>query len=191
MTNSNFKMQRIVVVGSTGSGKSTLAKRLSDTYGLRFIDLDDLNHLPGWIERSPEEFRALLDEATRGDKWVVAGNYTTISKEISWLRADTLIWLDMPFLSCFLRLLHRTITRSFTGELICNGNRESLSKQFFSKQSILFWFFKSWRKIYRQYLHLFNQPEQYPHLRLIRLRSYNESRDFAAQADESSGLEKT
>ena len=97
--------------------------------------------------RSPEEFRALLDEATRGDKWVVAGNYTTVSKEISWRRADTMIWLDMPFLSCFSQLLQRTIKRSLTGELICNGNRESLSKQFFSKQSLLWWCIKSWRKV--------------------------------------------
>jgi adenylate kinase family enzyme len=175
-------MQRIVVVGSTGSGKTTLGKKLAEAYGLKFIDLDELHHLPGWLERSSEEFSALLDEATQGDKWVVAGNYTTISRKIAWLRADTMIWLDVPFLSCFYQLLKRTISRSITGELICNGNRENLARQFFTTDSILWWFFKSWRKVYNQYMQVFDQPLQYPHLRLIRLRSYRESREFVAGA---------
>jgi len=39
--------RRLVVVGTTGAGKSTLAKRLSETLGLNFVELDALYWEPG------------------------------------------------------------------------------------------------------------------------------------------------
>ena len=50
--------------GSCGSGKSTLAKRIATKLEIRHIELDELFHLPGWNQRSKEEFEALLEEAT-------------------------------------------------------------------------------------------------------------------------------
>jgi adenylate kinase family enzyme len=171
-------MQRIVIIGTTGSGKSTLAKRLARLHGLNYVDLDELHHLPGWRERPLEEFRGLLDEATKAERWVVAGNYVGKSADIAWTRADTLIWLDMPFFSNFIELFKRTISRIFTGEEICNGNRESFVTQFFSAESILWWFVKTWYKNTKRFEEIFSQPQQYPNLRLIRLRSYDESKQF-------------
>ena len=171
-------MQRVVVIGTTGSGKSTLAQQLAAKQGLAYIDLDELHHLPGWQERPVEDFRRLLREAIRGERWVVAGNYTDRAQHITWPAADTLIWLDMPFWPNFWRLLKRTLHRVYTGEKICNGNTEELFKQFFTKDSILLWFLKTWHKNRRRYGAVFANPQDYPHLTLIRLRSYRESRDF-------------
>ncbi len=171
-------MQRIIVVGNTASGKSTLAKKLAETFGLFYQDLDDLHFLPGWQARPPEEFRALLDAASRNKAWVLAGNYIENSSDISFQRADTLIWLDLPFLPNFLKLLQRTIKRIWTAELIHNGNRETFLTEFCSPKSIIWWFFKLRKHDNEVLEQLFANPANHPNLRLIRLSSYKESRDF-------------
>ena len=171
-------MQRIIVIGCTSSGKSTVARALSKKLDLPYIDLDDLHHLPGWIERPSEEFRTMAAAATRGEKWICAGNYYSRVQDITWPKADTLIWLDMPFWPNFWKLLTRTFKRAYTGETICNGNKETLSKQFFTSDSILWWLIKTWSRNRSKYGAIFAKPEKYPHLKMIRLGSYQESRDF-------------
>lgn len=171
-------MQRIIVVGNTATGKTTLAIKLAEAYGLTYVDLDDFHLLPGWRARPPEEFRALLDNATQSDKWVLAGNYMDYSADISWPRADTLIWLDLPFLPNFWKLLKRTIKRSWTKEIIHNGNTESFFNVFCPDKSIIWWFLKLRKENSKHLTQIFSNPDQYPHLRLIRLKSYQESNCF-------------
>lgn len=171
-------MQRIVIIGTTGSGKSTLAKHLAAKLGLVHIDLDDLHHMPGWQERHNEDFRRLLTEAIKAEKWAVAGNYTSKAQDITWPAADTLIWIDMPFWKNFWQLLKRTTVRAYTGEMICNGNTERFFLQFCTKDSILLWFLKTWHKNRRKYDAFFADPKDYPSLKLIRLRSHREIAEF-------------
>jgi len=173
-------MKKIVIIGSTGSGKSTLAKKLSQKLELAYIDLDDFHHLPGWKERTREEFCELTEAATRGGAWVVAGNYLAKAADITWPRADTLIWIDLPFFFNLKQLLKRSFKRAATQEIICNGNRETLGKLFFSKDSILLWLLRSHHKNRKRYGKIFAHPEAYPHLTLIRLRSNAESDAFIA-----------
>jgi adenylate kinase family enzyme len=168
-------MQKILIIGTTGSGKSTLARQLADKLNLSCIDLDDLHHLPGWQERPNEDFRRLLAEAMRAEKWVIAGNYISKSKDITWAQADTLIWLDMPFWMNFWRLFKRTFTRGYRGEIICNGNKEN-------PKVILPWFFKSWHKNRRDFKDFFANSSVYPHLTFIHLHSYQQAREFLDKA---------
>ncbi len=175
-------MRRVIIIGSAGSGKSTLAEKLAQKTGGAYVDLDQFHHLPGWKERDTADFCRLVDEATRGDAWVVAGNYTTRAQPILRPRADTLIWLDMPFRANFWQLLRRTFRRVRTGESICNGNCETVTKSFFSKNSILWWFLTTWAKNRKKNRELFARPQDYPHLKMIRLRSYAESAKFLEEA---------
>lgn len=171
-------MQRILVIGTTGTGKSTLARQLAEKLGLAYADGDDFHHLPGWKERPLEEFRGLVDAATQGEKWVLAGNYFSKANDITWPRADTVIWLDMPFAVNFWQLFKRTVKRLRTGEVICNGNYESFRLQFMTKESLFIWFLKSWGKNRERYAAIFAKPEDYPHLTLIRLRSHRHNQEF-------------
>jgi hypothetical protein len=68
-------VRRVCIFGASGSGKTTLGLWLAEQRNLRFVDLDDLHWLPGWVERASEEFRADVDRVTRaarraaGDWW--------------------------------------------------------------------------------------------------------------------------
>ncbi|OQX62059.1 MAG: hypothetical protein B5M51_06635, partial [Anaerolinea sp. 4484_236] len=71
-----FFFTRIIVVGTTSSGKSTLAENLAKKLDLDFVELDALYWQPNWVGTPDEEFAAKTEDATRGNRWVVAGNYS-------------------------------------------------------------------------------------------------------------------
>jgi adenylate kinase family enzyme len=119
-------MQRVVVLGNTGSGKSTFSGALAARLGVPYADADDLFWLPGWVEVDNDEFRRRLDETTRADSWVLAGNYLSRATDITWPRADTIVWLDMPLPLVLYRSVSRTARRAITRQPVCNGNTEKL-----------------------------------------------------------------
>lgn len=140
-------MQRVVIFGTTGSGKSWLADRLAARFGLRVIELDALFWGPNWQPAPPDLFRHRIEREIRDGTWIVVGNYGQEVRDLAWRAADTLIWLDLPFPLVMSRLLQRTIRRALTKEdLWGTGNRESLLRSFFTRQSILFWAIKTHRR---------------------------------------------
>lgn len=103
-------MQRIVILGNGGSGKSTLARLLGDRLNLPVIHLDKLFWEPGWAEPDAEQFRERVREAVAGDAWVCEGNYARRTFDLRLPRADLVIWLDTPRLTCFRRVLLRLLS---------------------------------------------------------------------------------
>jgi adenylate kinase family enzyme len=119
-------VRRIVVVGNTGSGKSTFGSALASHLGVPYTDADDLFWLPGWEEVPNDDFRAALEVASSSDAWVIVGNYLSRATDITWPRADTLVWLDLPLPLVVSRSVRRTAKRAITREVVCNGNTEKL-----------------------------------------------------------------
>src|SRR5581483_12474962 len=68
-------VKRVAVMGGSASGKTTTAKRLAEILGVPHVELDALNHEPGWREAPVDVFRARVLAACSGDGWVVDGNY--------------------------------------------------------------------------------------------------------------------
>jgi adenylate kinase family enzyme len=134
--------RRIVVWGVTGSGKTTLARQLGAALNFPLIELDAIAHARGWNSATDEEFVERLTEAltTNDQAWILDGSYSRIS-HLYLSRADTLIWIHLPWRVSFWRLLLRTFRRSWTGEEVYAGSpaRESLRLALFSRQSILWW----------------------------------------------------
>lgn len=102
-------MQRIVILGNGGSGKSTLARLLGQRLNLSVVHLDKLFWEPGWAEPDAEQFRERVREAVAGDAWVCEGNYARRTFDLRLPRADLVIWLDTPRLTCFMRVLLRLL----------------------------------------------------------------------------------
>lgn len=120
--------RRIVVVGNTCAGKSTLGEALAKALSLRFVELDALFWKPNWQQPELVEFRTRVDEATREGGWVVAGNYTTQQRDISWPRADTVVWLDVPLPLLVTRVLTRSFARWRKRELLWGTLNDRLGR---------------------------------------------------------------
>ena len=167
--------RRIWIVGPTGAGKSTVAAALAARLGVSAVHLDDLHWAPGWVERSEQDLIDRLAPLVAGDAWVVDGNYSH-ARRAHGGRAELFVWLDLPFRTTFPRLLRRAVNRSFSGETCCNGNRESLSRAFLHKDSILLWSIRTRFIGRRDYAEEFATR---PHLRL---RSAREVSAFVERA---------
>jgi len=162
-------MKCIVVVGTSGSGKTTLARQLGAILEIPAVELDALHWEPHWTPASLSVLRERVDAALSGDAWVVDGNYSKV-RDLTWGRADTVIWLDYSLWVVMARVIRRTFTRILSGEELWNGNRERLGNSLFSKDSILLWVLQTHRKNRRTYTQLISQPE-YTRLRVVRQRS--------------------
>jgi adenylate kinase family enzyme len=160
---------RIAVVGTTGAGKTTLAEEIADRLGIPHVELDALGWGPNWTETPPEVLRQRVAESLQREQWVVDGNRSRL-RDIVWGRADTLVWLDYPFLVVIGRLFRRTVRRIVRREMLWGINRETWRSQFLSRDSLFVWAVKThWRRR-RNYRRLLSQPE-YAHLAVVLLRS--------------------
>jgi adenylate kinase family enzyme len=168
-----------VVVGTTGSGKTTLAGQLADRLGLPHVELDALNWGPNWTQRDPDEFLALLAEATKGDGWVTCGNYSR-TRDMLWSRADTLIWLDYSLPLVLWRLWWRTIRRFVRREVLWNGNKERLWEHLFTRQSLFLWALQTYGRRRREYPILLKEP-QYAHLQVFHFHSPGQTEKWLNQ----------
>ena len=134
-------MKKIIITGSSGSGKTTLGKALSKQLNIPCTDLDDLFWLPNWTPRPHEKFVTLVTEAANQPRWIICGNQSKMHS-LFWPLADTVIWLDFSFTILFYRVFKRGITQFKSGELFCNGNRQSV-KQFVW---LLYWLLSSYHR---------------------------------------------
>ena len=120
-------MRRVCIVGNSGSGKTTLARRVAVALDVPHVELDAVNHRPGWTEAPADEFRAevagLLTEHERArGGWVVDGNYR--SRIGNLVQPDLFVWLDYPRALVLRRIVRRTLGRLLVRRELWNGNRE-------------------------------------------------------------------
>lgn len=168
--------RRIAVVGPSGSGKTYVAKALATRLGIPYVSNDAIIWRPNWTPTPDQERLALHEEALAGDGWTFDGNFGSLSRPEDrhvLARIDTLVWLDLPRWRVFGQLLWRTVRRAVTREDLWHGNRESFRLSFLSRDSILWWSMKTYRRRRHEYARLFAGPEL-AHLRRIRLRSRRE-----------------
>lgn len=169
--------ERIIVIGSSGAGKSTLAERLAARIDAPFVELDALFWEPGWKAAKDEVFRERVRQVTAGERWVLAGNYASRQLDVSWPRADTIIWLDMPLATVLPRVIRRCWQRHRSQEgLWGTDNRENFwehLKLWNTDESIISYTIKTHRSRRRLFERHTRDP-RYAHLTVIRLRSPKE-----------------
>lgn len=94
--------KRILVTGNAGSGKSTVARRIAAELSLPLHGLDCVIWQPGWKKRGADERSEMIGEFVKRDAWVIDG----VSFEVQ-ARADTVVFLDVPRRTSFLRVMKR------------------------------------------------------------------------------------
>ncbi|HYN76065.1 MAG TPA: shikimate kinase [Candidatus Limnocylindria bacterium] len=118
-------MRRVSMVGNSGSGKSTVGRAVAAALAVPYVEIDALYHQPGWQQLPAGELLAAVDSRTRGDGWVVDGNYSD-ALDLVWSRADTVVWLDLPRWLVMRQVGGRTARRLGRREELWNGNRGRL-----------------------------------------------------------------
>lgn len=177
--------RRIAVVGTSGSGKTTLAHRLAQQLGIPHVELDALHWDPNWTPAPPDVFRERAAEALSGQAWTTDGNYSSV-RDIVWKRADTVVWLDYSLAVIMGRVTWRTLRRSIRREELWNENRERLGEALLSRDSIVWWALRTYRRRRVEYPHLFSLPE-YAHLNVVRFRSPRAAREWLSAQTATTG----
>jgi adenylate kinase family enzyme len=114
--------------------------------------MDQLFWKPGWQESSDDELFRKVREVTAQPRWVLDGNYTRTTPD-KWKHVQLVIWLDLPFARTVFRVTKRAIHRSLTQRELWpgTGNRESLTKAFLSKDSVIWWAITTHRRNRQKY----------------------------------------
>lgn len=137
--------RRVLLYGVTGAGKSTAALAAGERLGLpvHLVD-DEIGWLPGWEMRETDQQRALAARIVTEEDWVLDTAYGAF-RDVVLPRTQVVLALDYPRWLSLSRLLRRTARRWVTREPVCNGNVETLG-QVLSRDSILLWHFRSYRR---------------------------------------------
>jgi adenylate kinase family enzyme len=157
-------VRRVAVIASaSGNGKTTFGRELARRLDVRFVELDELVHGPGWTETPDDELRALVEPILAADGWVIDGGYQRKLGTLVLDSADAVVWLDLPIRVWLPSLVRRTWRRIRRREVLWNGNRESLASAILGRESLIVWAFRSHFRSRRQW------PEALSHHRVIRL----------------------
>lgn len=142
-------VRRILVVGTTGSGKTTVASELARLGGLPHTELDTLRYERDWREVATADFCEQVAAVAATDAWIIDGNYAAV-RQLTWSRAQLVVWLDYPLPVIFGRLLRRTLRRLATRSNARARNPERLGR-LFGRRSILLWALRSHAPLRQEY----------------------------------------
>lgn len=174
--------KRIIVTGSSNAGKSTLAECLASRLGVPYIELDALHWEPGWVEAKLDVFHDRIYAATEPESWVMAGNYLSKQQDVSWPRADTIVFLDLSLPTLLQRCISRSWRRWRSQEALYGENREDFWEHLMlwdTEKSLIAHIIRTHRRRRRDYDVMSRDP-RWAHLSFIRLRSVDEIEDWLA-----------
>ncbi|WP_243073946.1 AAA family ATPase [Microbacterium sp. SS28] len=159
--------RRVLVAGVSGVGKTSLARRIAEIIDAPHTEIDALYHGAGWVPR--DDF---LDDVRRliaRESWTTEWQYST-ARSLLAARADTVVWLDLPFATVTLpRVVRRTLRRRLGREILWNGNVEPpLHTIFTDREHIVRWAVST-RNKYRMRIPALEREN--PHLTVVHLTS--------------------
>jgi len=161
--------RRVLVAGVTGSGKTTCATRIATLAELPRVELDALHHGPQWVPRP--EFATDVARFSGRSRWVCEWQYAAV-RDLLAARADTLVWLDLPFRITLRRVVRRTARRRLRREVLWNGNVEAPLWTFWTNPDhIVRWAMRTRHALRTQ---VPETAERFPQLQVVHLTSPGE-----------------
>jgi adenylate kinase family enzyme len=170
-----------ILATASGSGKTTLAAAIAQLVDAPHVELDALHHGPDWSEPTPEAFRAVVAPIVAQDAWVIDGGYMGKLGDLVLVRAELVVWLDLPVRIWLPRLLRRTARRVLGREELWNGNRETLRNVVLGRDALLPFTLRNVRRRRRTY------PTRFAPYATVRLRSRAEVEALLATLASSAG----
>lgn len=167
--------KKILVVGANGSGKTTFAQKLSQILSINHHELDNIYWKPDWQESKNEEFRSKVDEITLSPSWIIDGNYPR-NQDLTIGRAETIVWLDVPYFKMLYRITKRSIHRILTQKPLWHDNRESFRK-LFSKDSIILFAMRTYGTKKSKYKRIINGNE-FSDKNWVRIKNRSDEKKF-------------
>jgi adenylate kinase family enzyme len=165
-----------VITSASGNGGTTFARKLAVRLEVPFHELDALFWKPGWTESTAEELIARVEPIVAAASWVVDGSYQSKLGDLVLRNADVVVWLDLPMRVWLPRLVRRTFARTTSGESLWGTNRETIRGALFSRDSLLLFTLRNYRRRRRLY------PERLAAFDVVRLRSTREVERFLSSA---------
>jgi adenylate kinase family enzyme len=167
-----LSVRRWLVLGAGGAGKTTLALKLGRILRLPIIHLDRHFWQPGWVEPSDEAWDRNVAELSRGEAWVIDGNYSrTLGPRLE--RAQAAILLDPPTLQCVWGVVKRATWRRGR---IRPDLAEECDEQFPSLEFL--WYVSTYK--WRSRPKVLRRVKAASHVTLYHFRSRSEGRAFLA-----------
>lgn len=111
-----MKADRIAVVGISASGKITFARTLAARTGLPLLHGDQLEWLPDWRLRPPEDLEALHAEWLARPRWIIEG-WVEPDRAARLNAADLVVHLDCSRGCCAWRVLRRMLRAQRRAEM--------------------------------------------------------------------------
>ncbi len=102
-------MRKIAICGCGGSGKTILARELGRRLNLPITHLDVLLYDENWNRLSQDEFAAQQRTVVARPEWIIDGNNAS-TMDIRLGEADTVIFLDLPAITCLWGILQRRLS---------------------------------------------------------------------------------
>lgn len=91
-------MKKVAVFGAPGAGKSTLSRKLAVLKQLPLHALDKLCFEAGGAAVPPEVYARRHAEILQQDTWLMEGYGSYESLWVRFAAADTLVYVDLPFM---------------------------------------------------------------------------------------------
>jgi adenylate kinase family enzyme len=99
-------MERVIVIGNGGSGKTHLTRQIAQLLDLPVTHLDGVNYDSHWNALPEAEFADRQRELVNAPRWIIEGYYGR-TLPIRLAAADTVIFLDLPAVTCLCGILQR------------------------------------------------------------------------------------
>lgn len=106
-------MNKIAVFGKPGSGKSTVSKALAVATGIELYQLDSIVYQPNGELVEREVFEKIHGEILQVENWIVdgLGPISSFYKRLE--AADTLVYIDLPYLVSYWFVTKRLLKSFF------------------------------------------------------------------------------
>jgi len=113
MINKNKTAKRILIIGASGTGKNWLSEKLSETFKIKFYDLDDIAWEKKYSKKRDKKERIIMvNKIIKEKKWIIAGAGNSYLGEMP-KKADLIIVLKSHLVR---ELYKRHIKRNLKGE---------------------------------------------------------------------------